>query len=110
MNVNLNILERVLLMNMLPKKGNLVTVRAVSNTAKILMITKEETEIFEVKNEGGMTTWNDQGKEEKEFTLPPSSVKVIRDTLYKLDAEESLPSNCLSLCEKFLPGETAEAA
>lgn len=109
MKVKLNVLERVLLMNMLPQKGNLITLRAVNNTAKILMITKEETEQFEIKNERGMTTWNESGKEEKEFDIPPSSIKAIRDILYKHDAEETLPTNAVSLCEKFLPGEATES-
>ena len=110
MKVKLNILERVLLMNMLPQKGNLVTCRATSNTAKILMITPEETAQYEVQNEGGMTKWNEAGKEEKEFELPPSSVKAIRDTLNEMDAHENLPINAISLCEKFLPGESENLA
>jgi hypothetical protein len=105
MKVKLNVLERVLLLNMLPQRGNLVTCRAASNTGKIITITKEEEQEFELKKEGGMTTWNEAGREEKEFTLPPSSIKLIRDTLYKLDEEKSLPANAVSLCEKFLPGE-----
>jgi hypothetical protein len=109
MKVKLNVLERVLLMNMLPQKGNLVTCRASQNTAKIIIITPEEEKAIEMKKEGGMTTWNDAGKEEKEFELPPSSIKAIRDILYKLDSEENLPANAVSLCEKFLPGEGKEA-
>ncbi len=110
MKVKLNVLERVLLMNMLPQKGNLVTCRASSNTAKIIVITPEEEKEFEFTKEGGMTKWNEAGKEEKEFELPPSSIKVIRDHLYKLDAEETLPMNAVTLCEKFLPGEGEKAA
>jgi hypothetical protein len=105
MKVKLNVLERVLLMNMLPQKGNLVTCRAVNNVGKQLTITKEETAEYEIKNENGMTLWNEAGRTEKEFDIPPSSIKAIRDILYKLDEEEKLPANSVSLCEKFLPGE-----
>jgi len=105
MKVKLNVLERVLLLNMLPQRGNLATCRAATNTDKIVNITTAEEQEFEIKKDGGMTTWNDAGRVEKEFELPPSSVKLIRDTLYKLDEEKNLPANSVSLCEKFLPGE-----
>jgi len=105
MKVKLNVLERVLLMNMLPQKGNLEMCRAINNTAKIIMITPEEEKEFELKKEGGLTSWNELGKEEREFPIPPSSVKAIRDILYKLDEKEELSANAVSLCEKFLPGE-----
>lgn len=109
MKVKLNVLERVLLMNMLPQKGNLVTCRAVNNTAKIIMLTPEEELKFELKKEGGMTTWNEAGKKEVEFDIPPSSIKVVRDILLKLDENEDLPANSVTLCEKFLPGESESA-
>ena len=109
MKVNLNILERVLLLNMIPQKGNLVTCRASQNTGKIITITPDEEKEFEIQKQGGMTTWNDAGKEEKEFELPPSSVRMIRDRLNELDAKEELPANAVSLCEKFLPGESESA-
>jgi hypothetical protein len=110
MKVKLNVLERVLLLNMLPQKGNLVTCRATMNTGKLIAITPEEEKAFELKKEAGMTTWNEAGREEKEFELPPSSVKAIRDRLNELDAEENLPANAVSLCEKFLPDEAKESA
>lgn len=109
MKVKLNILERVLLLNMLPQKGNLVTCRASQNTGKIITITPEEEKEFEITKNGGMTTWNEKGREEKEIDLPPSSVKMIRDRLNEMDAKEELPANAVSLCEKFLPGESAES-
>jgi hypothetical protein len=105
MKVKLNVLERVLLLNMLPQKGNLVTVRAVSNTGKMLMITPEEEKRYELKREGGTTHWNDAGMEEKEFEIPPSSIKVIRDRLVELVAQEQLPVISITLCGKFLLGE-----
>ena len=108
MKVKLNVLERVLLSNMLPQKGNLVTCRATMNTGKIIVITPDEEKAFELKKDAGMTTWNDAGKEEKEFEIPPSSVKAIRDRLNELDAQEQLPANAVSLCEKFLPDESKE--
>jgi hypothetical protein len=106
MKVKLNVLERVLLLNMLPQRGNLASIKAISNTAKIIMITPEEEIAFEIQKGPQMTTWNDSGKEEKEFEIPASSVRVIRDLIHKLDAEEALPVNSGSLVEKFLPGES----
>jgi hypothetical protein len=105
MKVKLNILERVVLMTLFPQKGDIRTCRAVSNTAKIIMITPEEEQEVELKREDGRTTWNDKGKEEKEFSIPSSSIAVIRDILDKLDEDQNLPVNAISLCEKFLPGE-----
>jgi adenylate cyclase class IV len=105
MKIKLNVLERVLLLNMLPQRGNLANIRAISNTAKIIMITPEEEKEFDIQKGPQMTTWNESGKEEKEFEIPASSIKTIRLILHKLDTEEALPVNAGSLVEKFLPGE-----
>ena len=104
MKFNLNILERVVIMNILPRTGSFVNVRAAKNTGKILMITDEERKELDLQVNGGTTTWNDKGKEEKQFEIPPSSVKIIRDTLKDLDAKGQLPMDAISAYEKFLLG------
>ena len=48
MKVNLNILERVVIMNILPRTGSFVNVRAAKNTTKILSISKDEEKEIEL--------------------------------------------------------------
>ena len=109
MKANLNILERVVIMNILPRTGSFVNVRAVKNTTKILTITKEEEKEIELARNGATTTWNDEGTKPKEFDLPASSVKVIRDALKDLDAKGTLPVDAVTTYEKFLsPTDEAE--
>ena len=105
MKVNLNILERVVIMNILPRTGSFVNVRAAKNTTKILTISKEEQTEIELARNGNTTTWNDEGAKAKEFELPPSSVKIIRDALKDLDAKGQLPVDAVTTYEKFLHDE-----
>ena len=109
MKVNLNILERVVIMNILPRTGSFVNVRAAKNTGKILMITDEEKKELDLQVNGGTTTWNDKGKEEKQFEIPSSSVKIIRDSLKDLDAKGQLPMDAITTYEKFLLKDVAPA-
>jgi hypothetical protein len=96
-------------MNTLPRQGNLGSVRAAKNTAKILMLTEEERKEFEVVVAGQTTTWNEKGKEEKEFEIPPSSVKLIKDTLRQLDEQKQLSIDLISVYDKFFPDEAEPA-
>ena len=105
MKVNLNVLERIVIMNILPRTGSFVNVRSAKNTTKILTISKEEQTEIELARNGNTTTWNDEGAKAKEFELPPSSVKIIRDALKDLDAKGQLPVDAVTTYEKFLHDE-----
>lgn len=109
MKVNLNILERVVIMNILPRTGSFVNVRAAKNTTKILSISKDEEKEIELARNGSTTTWNDEGTKPKEFELPPSSVKIILDALKDLDAKGQLPVDAVSTYETFLLKDVAAA-
>jgi hypothetical protein len=111
MKVKLNFLERVVIQNILPKQGDIAGARAANNTRKILKFSHEEQEqIKEHTNPQGMLQ-NNIGDAEKEYdNFPPSSVKLIRETLKELDAKKQISVDAVSVYDKFFPDETEKSA
>ena len=101
MKVKLDVLERIVIMNVLPKTGSFASIRAIRNTGKLLAISKEEQSEIEMHVSPQGSTWNDKGKDEKEFELPASSVKIIRDRLEELDKKNELPLEAVTVWEKI---------
>ena len=110
MKVNLNVLERIVIMNVLPKTGSFVNLRAIKNTGKMLAISKEEQTEIEMNVGPQGSTWNEKGKDEKEFDLPASSVKIIKERLTELDRKNELPIEIVTVWEKFFVTEPEESA
>lgn len=109
MKLKLNVLERIVIMNLLPKSGNFVSIRAIKNTGKILSISKEEMEETQMHITPQGSTWNKKGKDEKEFDLPASSVKIIKDRLQEMDKKNDLPLEAVTVWEKFFPQSVVES-
>jgi hypothetical protein len=108
MKVNLTILERVVIMNILPQMGNVQSARAIRNTKTILKITDEEKKVVEAKLTPQGTLQGEIGDPEKTFELPHSSTKVIKDTLTDLDKKSQLSIDAVAVYDKFFPSSDKE--
>jgi len=101
--MKLTILERFIAMGLLPAEGNMATMRIRQTLIGKLGFTPEEYEKYGVKtDEAGMTTWNPDVPQEKEVDLKIAEINVIRDNLEKLDKDNKITPNHLSLYDKFM--------
>ena len=104
--MKLNVMERLLLINMLPEKGNAVTLRIVSQLRERLSFTEADIKKYDIVAEGEQVRWNiEQAEEEAEIKIGAVAHKVIVDTLTELDTNEELELQHLSLLDKFGIGE-----
>jgi len=112
--VSLTPAERLNVLNILPKEGNIITIQSVRRLEEELRLTVEEQVIMEFEidpNTGNilnLTKPADNGGikwdkvPEKEFTFGDLEKGVVVGALKKLDKQEKLPVYMLSIYEKFV--------
>ena len=101
----LTILERLLLLGILPPTGDLTTIRIVRKLRESLSFTEEELVTHNVEqHENGQVTWLETG-EPKEIELGAKAMETAVKALEKLDKEGKVEEKHLTLFEKFGIGE-----
>jgi hypothetical protein len=102
--MKLNLLERIIGVNVLGeyKEGNFITFKMIKSLKSKLLVNEKEIEEFNLKLEDGRYTWNLKGNEEVEIEITAGEKVLIKDLLVKLDGENKLNENSVSLYEKFV--------
>ena len=109
MQVQLTLLDRISILNIMPQDGSSWQTRQLVRdlTGKV-GVTAEDQEEFEVvtaePDASGRTNtrWNTKGAEQRPFDLHAKEIGLIHDALEKLDKAEKLLPQHDSLCEAFL--------
>jgi hypothetical protein len=109
MKVVLSILERLLILNLLPGENDIITLRLVRKLKEQLGFTDEELLAINMRNEqdGNRTTtkWDNDKAVDKEFELSEKAVDIIRDALKNLDKIKKLTENHISLYTKIVEAQ-----
>jgi len=97
------VLERLLVLKLLPRHGNLTTLRIVRELERELSFSEEEHAALQfVNHENGSTTWNAKGDKEKDVEFGEVAQKLVLEELVAAEASgEQFPIGILSICEKF---------
>lgn len=116
--MKLTVQERMMLRNILPQEGNIVTVRLVAELQQSIAFTEEETLKYEIRTAGEKYTevgvektvppnqvrWNDALVEEHgpaEIDICPTMHKLIKEELVKMDQAQKLTAQHLAVYDKF---------
>ena len=99
----LSIKERINLLSILPREGNLITLKIVRKTQNNIGFSSEEIQKLKFQTfPDGRISWDINEAEDKEVDLDPIGLDIIREELRKLDAQRKLNIEHLSLWEKFI--------
>ena len=120
--MQLTVLERILLLNLLPKEGNVITLRVVRKVREALSFSDEEQAALDFRHEGeavhgqeelpaaerkrvpeGQIVWNQKAEPAKEFRFGETALKLIRKELTRLDTDGKLNEPMVPLYDKFFP-------
>jgi len=99
--VKLTVLERLLLLGLLPKRGNLTTLKIVRDLENELSFSEEEHARLQFNSTDDSVKWQVGAEQDKEIEFGPKAQTMVRDVLAELDKQETLTMQHLSLCEKF---------
>ena len=112
--MNLTVLDRLTLMNMMPKQGDFLTLSIARDIGKKVEVAQDEAKVIELKlsesaNQYGEhnVTWNPEAPE-KEVEFTESELGVIKKQLKQMDAQKTLKSSMLDLYKKFKADEEGE--
>lgn len=100
--MKLNVRERILLLNILPQETNFVTLRIIRNLKENLSFKENELKEYEIKIEGEKVFWNLEKDNEAEIEIGEKATDIIVEALKKLDKENKLTMDFVSLYEKFI--------
>ena len=92
--------ERFCMLNLLPPKGNLITMKIVHDLRQALAFSEEDLKALNFRQEGEQLRW-DNGVGPKEVKVGQKAKSIVYDELEKLDKDEKLNTSHLLLCEKF---------
>jgi len=107
--MKLNVLERLILLNILPREGNFTNLKILRVAKEALSFTEEENKVLKFRQQdspdgtkGGAMMWEGEAVGEKEIVLGEVVTQLIAKELKRLDGEEKLTDEHFSVYEKFI--------
>ena len=98
--MKLNVLERILLGQILPKEGSFTNLKLLRVIKEDLSFTEKENKLLKFRQEGERTMW-DNAVKEKEVKVGEVTHSLVLKKLLELDKEEKLTEEHITLWEKF---------
>ncbi len=102
---DLGIAERLQLLSVLPQEGNIVNLRIVSDLRRELSFSEQESAAFKIEQAGEQIRWDDKAETPKAVHIGPAAMRLIVDTLEKLNAASKLTIGQAPLYERFVEGK-----
>jgi len=100
--MKLNVLERLMLLQILPKEGNFSTLKIIRGLVSSLGLSEADYKEFDVKQQETQIVWNEKGNEDREIEIGEKATDIIIEALKKLDEEKKLNEQLFSVHEKFV--------
>ena len=101
----LTILERLILLDILPKKGDFTTLKIVRKLREDLSFSEEEHAVLHFKQlDANQIQWDVEAAKDldTEITIGEKAADIIVEALKKLDEDKILQDNHYTLYEKFV--------
>jgi len=100
--MKLDVLNRLVLLNVLPKEGNIMTLKIVRKLREELSFSEEEHKELDFQESNGKLVWNTVINDDKEIEIGEKASDIIVETLKKLDRENKLHEDHLPIWEMFI--------
>ena len=101
--MKLNLLERVMLISILPAEANFVDLRILTELKQACSFTEKEVKEYEITTTDNQVFWNPTKAEEtKDIDIGARGLEIITKALTKLNDEEKLSAQTYTLYEKFM--------
>jgi hypothetical protein len=94
-----------MLRGILPEKGDFLTFKAVRELHELLSFDDKEIQAFGLKQEDDQIKWNADADTPREFTFNKTQLRVITETLTKLNDSGEITAKTFGLYEKFVEND-----
>ncbi|MFA6972954.1 MAG: hypothetical protein WC208_16345 [Gallionella sp.] len=104
--MELNVVERLNLLSILPKEGNFITLKIVHRLREALSFTELEVKALNIRpgTEAGTVQWDTVADIPKEVSIGEKATDIIVEALKELDKQKKLTDQYFGLYEKFIEG------
>jgi len=99
--MELSVVERLVLLNLLPQEGSYINLKLLRTAREELSFSDEEVRILNFVQDGGQVKWDMGPDIMKDVTIGEVVTLMIVDLLKGLDKEGKLKNEHFSLFEKF---------
>jgi len=102
--MNLSVLDRVVILTILPKEGNFATLKILQELRMALSFTEKELKKFKitVDEELGTTNW-EEGSGEVEIPMGEKATELVTQSLEAMNSANTLKVDMMDTYEKFIP-------
>lgn len=101
--MKLSVLERLVLLNVLPAQGTVTTIRIVSDLRKALSFSEAEHKKLKFNQlNDGTTRWEARSLKDKEIDIGSTAQSIISEALKELSVAEKMTADLLSVWDKFV--------
>ncbi len=99
--MELGILDRINLLQVLPVEGDVVTVRILKKLRADLGFTEEEIKEHKIKSEANRVMWEETGYKAG-ISIGEKATDIIKDAFRRLDREGKIREEMLPLYDTFM--------
>ena len=99
--MKLNIQERLTMVNLVPEKGNFVTMSIVESLRELLYPSEAEVKKFEIKQTDMTLTWNTEGNKKIEIKITPFQKEFLMNRLEELSQQNNLDIQQYLIYKRF---------
>ena len=100
--MELKVIERMVLLNVLPVTGTLINLRLVRELREGLSFSDEENQSLAFKNENGKIFWDDTDEVAKDVEISATMMDLVIGAFGVLDVEAKLHLDQIGVFERFL--------
>jgi hypothetical protein len=100
--MDLTVMDRLLLLNIMPTEGDITTIRIVNQLRGDLSFSEQEHEDFKILNEEGQIKWDQTTAKPKEVEIGGKAHKIIVKALKKISDDGKLTAQYIDVFDKFV--------
>ena len=97
----LSVKERLLLLNVVPAEGDIITLKIIRKLKEDLGFSEDEIKLYKLNQSDNQVTWDDTVEQNKEIAIGEKATDVIVNALNKLSRDKKLTVNHIDLYDKF---------
>ena len=98
----LSVKDRILILNILPQKSDIVTLRVVRELGETISFTETDIEKYKIKTHNDIHTWDITVDQDAEFKIGQAALGIIVSELKKLSDNKELTMDMIDLYKKFV--------
>jgi hypothetical protein len=98
----LSVKDRLMLLDVLPKTGDLITLQISQRAATAVSLTQDDIDTFGITSGDGAVRWDESKDTGVEVEIEPAAVDLVAKELKSMNEKRTLTIDHLGLCSKFL--------